>query len=237
MGLQVGRGGGSGSGLLFGTGTSIFADNAARDAYFTANPTQLTQYDDNEFLLIQVGTGFQRRRSNAWIVVTNVVRGPQGVAGTAPTVSGIWTPTVSLIEQKDGADNPVAAGTVDIQSASWVGDDNYVKFTIFSRYTPNVGVIAGSFTFAVSTPFSVSDFYGASEIVEHIWTRDDPTTPDIDESRSYGGQGGGGNVYVAIENDVADTTPFSRILISIGLHTWATRDWPRNIVTKGVFYR
>ena len=32
------RGGGSGSGLLFGTGTSIFADNAARNTYFTANP-------------------------------------------------------------------------------------------------------------------------------------------------------------------------------------------------------
>ena len=75
------RGGGSGSGLLFGTGTSIFADNAARNTYFTANPGQLDQYDENEFLLIQVGTGFQRRRSDAWIVVTNVVTGQKGDKG------------------------------------------------------------------------------------------------------------------------------------------------------------
>lgn len=73
--------GGEGSGFLFGTGTSIFADNAARDAYFTANPAQLTQYNNNEFLLIQVGTGFQRRQNNAWIVVTNIVTGPKGQKG------------------------------------------------------------------------------------------------------------------------------------------------------------
>ena len=79
--VEDNRGSGGGGGLLFGTGTSIFADNTARDAYFTANVGQLTQYNDNEFLLIQVGTGFQRRKSNAWIIVTNIVKGKKGDEG------------------------------------------------------------------------------------------------------------------------------------------------------------
>ena len=78
------RGGGrGGGGLLFGTGTSIFADNAARDLYFANNVGQLEQYNLNEFLLIQVGTGFQRRRNDAWIVVTHVVTGARGERGPA----------------------------------------------------------------------------------------------------------------------------------------------------------
>ena len=74
-------GGGGGQNTFFGTGTTTFVDAAARDAYFTANPLQLDQYDMFEFLLIQVGTVFQRRSASAWINVTTVVTGPQGIKG------------------------------------------------------------------------------------------------------------------------------------------------------------
>ena len=89
--MGISRSGSRGSGgLLFGTGTSIFADNAGRDTYFTANPNQLTQYNNNEFLLIQVGTGFQRRHNDTWIIVTNIVRGPTGVKGdTGPPTNAM----------------------------------------------------------------------------------------------------------------------------------------------------
>ena len=78
--LPSGDGGGI-SDLIFGTGTSIFADNTARDLYFAGNVAQLIQYRENEFLLIQVGTGFQRRKGSAWVVVTNIVAGKTGGIG------------------------------------------------------------------------------------------------------------------------------------------------------------
>lgn len=46
----------------------MFADNASRDAYFVANPTELT-----EQLFIKVGTGYQQRLSGAWQASTAIV--------------------------------------------------------------------------------------------------------------------------------------------------------------------
>ena len=77
--LQTGVGGGGG--FQFGTGTVNFTNNAARNTYFTANPGMLAQYDTNEFLLIHVGTAFQRRENNAWVTVTNIVKGEKGDEG------------------------------------------------------------------------------------------------------------------------------------------------------------
>lgn len=62
-----GVGGGSVAGVLrFGPDTNNFADNSARDTYATANPTWLAEYDDDDSLVIQVGSALQRRVSGAW---------------------------------------------------------------------------------------------------------------------------------------------------------------------------
>ena len=81
QGSVLQTGGGGGGGFQFGTGTVNFTNNAARNTYFTANPGMLAQYDTNEFLLIHVGTAFQRRENNAWVTVTNIVKGEKGDEG------------------------------------------------------------------------------------------------------------------------------------------------------------
>ena len=48
--------------------THMFADNTARDTYFIANPTELT-----EQLFIKVGTGYQQRLSGSWQASTAIV--------------------------------------------------------------------------------------------------------------------------------------------------------------------
>ena len=76
---------GSGGGFTFGPAVNTFADNAARDAYATANPDWLAQYDASEFLVIAVGTGenqeIQQRIGNAWQIATAVI-GIPGQDGT-----------------------------------------------------------------------------------------------------------------------------------------------------------
>ena len=98
---QGGFSGGGGQNTFFGTGTTTFVDETARDAYFTANPLQLTQYENFEFLLIQVDTGFQRRSASAWIDVTTVVTGPKGEKGDAATArvqKGLHVATLAIPE-------------------------------------------------------------------------------------------------------------------------------------------
>ena len=48
--------------------THMFADNAVRDAYFVANPSELM-----EQLFIKVGTGYQQRLSGVWQASTAIV--------------------------------------------------------------------------------------------------------------------------------------------------------------------
>lgn len=50
------------------TMTHMFADNAVRDAYFVANPSELI-----EQLFIKVGAGYQQRLSGAWQASTAIV--------------------------------------------------------------------------------------------------------------------------------------------------------------------
>ena len=94
-----GRPGGPGGGAsAYGLGPpqNTFADDTARDAYATANPTWLAQYNDNRFFWIRSGTQIQRRNaaSNGWEQVTAVVQGPAGRDGlpadveTDATLSG-----------------------------------------------------------------------------------------------------------------------------------------------------
>ena len=88
----VGLGGGSGAGFqLFKKTTdgldAIFADAAARDAYFGANPADLALLDADQFLIIKLldnGVGevaYQQRQLGTWVDVTSLVQGEQGPAG------------------------------------------------------------------------------------------------------------------------------------------------------------
>ncbi|MCP3685756.1 MAG: hypothetical protein GY861_24170, partial [bacterium] len=64
-----------------------YADAAARDVYFGANPSELTRLDQNQFLIIRLaddGAGsvaYQQRASSAWVDVTSLVQGNTGPAG------------------------------------------------------------------------------------------------------------------------------------------------------------
>ena len=87
------QGGGSGGGLLLGPATNTFsagslsAVHTARNAYATANPTWLQQYDDNpNYVIVVTDTGtsttrYEARRGGAWADVTPLLRGPQGDEG------------------------------------------------------------------------------------------------------------------------------------------------------------
>ncbi len=65
----------------------VYADAAARDAYFGANPSELARLDENEFLVIKLlddGAGsvaYQQRAGGVWRDVTSLTQGDTGPAG------------------------------------------------------------------------------------------------------------------------------------------------------------
>ncbi len=65
----------------------IYADAAARNTYFSANPTELSRLDQNQFLIIKLldgGSGsvvYQQRASSSWLDVTSLIQGNTGPAG------------------------------------------------------------------------------------------------------------------------------------------------------------
>lgn len=67
--------------------SGVYADAAARDAYFGSNPSDLARLDSNEFLIIKLldnGSGqvaYQQRVSGAWLDVTSLVQGEVGPSG------------------------------------------------------------------------------------------------------------------------------------------------------------
>ena len=89
MGIVGGGRGGSGFQLFTqANGTSgVYADAAARDVYFNANPSELARLDANEFLIIKLlddGAGkaaYQQYVNPVWVDVTSLVQGETGPAG------------------------------------------------------------------------------------------------------------------------------------------------------------
>ncbi len=65
----------------------VYANAAARDVYFGANPSELARLDNNQFLIIKLlddGSGsvaYQQRSASAWVDVTSLVQGEAGPAG------------------------------------------------------------------------------------------------------------------------------------------------------------
>ena len=80
----------------------IFADNIARDNYFTTNPTEKVTG-----IYISVGTGFQQWDGTTWLDKTAVVTGPMGATGI-PGVDGVGVPvggtTGQILSKIDGTD-------------------------------------------------------------------------------------------------------------------------------------
>lgn len=76
---------GSGGDSAYGLGppTNTFANDAARDAYATANAAWLADYNANRFFWIRNGTKIQRRNASgtSWEDVTPVVQGRTGGRG------------------------------------------------------------------------------------------------------------------------------------------------------------
>lgn len=73
----LGATGGSGSTIVV-SAAHTFADNTARDTYFTGHTSEKTNG-----LVIIVGSAYQQWNGAAWIVITAIATGPAGAAGSA----------------------------------------------------------------------------------------------------------------------------------------------------------
>ena len=128
MSLRKGGGRGGGSGFRFGTPRVSVADNAARNTYFTTNPGELTQYDEDPFLVIAVGTGYQYRTNDAWADVAVVLVGERGLPGTnAPRVE-----TEYSINGVDYTDDPSLTDPTTHIRVSVDGGSTFVVFILDS---------------------------------------------------------------------------------------------------------
>jgi len=85
MGLTIGLGGSGGSGgkVIRVPDKYIFADAAARDAYFVANPAELI-----EDLYVVTGGSLQQWRSGSWVNVMFVFKGDRGDKGDSAFI--LW---------------------------------------------------------------------------------------------------------------------------------------------------
>ena len=77
------------SGFGYGSPTVSVADDAARDLYFTNNPSELVQYDESPNVFIQVGTGLQHRVAGAWDDAAGFIQGLPGIQGPPGGMGGI----------------------------------------------------------------------------------------------------------------------------------------------------
>lgn len=124
---------GGGGGLVINP-NHIFADNIARDNYFTTNPTEKVTG-----IYISVGTGFQQWDGTAWIDKTAVVTGPIGPIGLTGA-DGLGVPAGGtagqVLSKIDGIDNNTvwvnlsanaeSILTKPINIASFVGKNGYI---------------------------------------------------------------------------------------------------------------
>jgi len=104
--------GGSGSGFQLFTQANndpgIYADAAARDVYFGANPSDLARADNNEFLIIKLidngsaEIAYQQRQSSIWVDVTSLIQGEDGLDGPPGDITGPGTTVDSSLLAWDG---------------------------------------------------------------------------------------------------------------------------------------
>jgi len=117
--------GGSG-GFRLGPVQNTFADSAARDTYFSANPENLARYDADELLLILVGTGssaeYQQRVNNAWQSANSVLQGPQGLDGDAASLANV---TVGHVPYKDSNNTLADSGAQVLSDGTLLAPGNF----------------------------------------------------------------------------------------------------------------
>ena len=99
-----GGGGGGGTGFSLGDGTSVFANNTARNTYFTNNPGRLTQYEEDPFKLITTGSDFQRRSGTSWENVNNILKGEQGDKGDTGDADEYFVLAASVAQTNSNKD-------------------------------------------------------------------------------------------------------------------------------------
>lgn len=133
--VDWGTTGGTGTGFQLFTQSNnvagIYADAAARDVYFGANPADLARLDADEFLIIKLldnGSGdvaYQQRDSGTFLDVTSLVTGPDGSAANFANVSEGAIPSLSsdLVNFEDsGATRQSNGAIVFGDSAATLGN-------------------------------------------------------------------------------------------------------------------
>lgn len=100
---------GGGSGAITIADDNIFTNDAARDTYFTANPSELVAD-----IYIQSGSNFEQWVNGVWQDVTAVIRGPTGLTGNTGA-SGI---TYSLRSVNTGQTINITDNTVIVDASA-----------------------------------------------------------------------------------------------------------------------
>ncbi len=107
--------------------SEVFANDTARDAFYTANPSLLIADT-----LIQSGSAFELYNGSSWQTVTTVVQGPAGPTGPAGALSSVG---IQGPPQFSVADSPLTAnGTIIIDNTpatnlGYDGSNRLVSYT------------------------------------------------------------------------------------------------------------
>lgn len=184
----------------------VFADFAARDAYFTANPLEKTMG-----LYVAVGSSFQRWDSSTWINITAIVKGNDGAEGKS--AYEIWLQAGNTGTTNDFLAS-ITAGLIDFYTAGsggvnggqvvFVTTTNTVQAANSSNVT-HAGRIVGiaSATTAESDTVRVQK---AGSIICPVWN----LTP--------------GNIYyLGAGGDIASTPPTTGFVQKIGVAETSTK--------------
>lgn len=151
----------------------VFADNTARDAYFTSNPAERTP-----FTLISVGEGWQEWSGTAWVSKTQVLTGPRGLKGDTPVKGVDYDDGVTPVKGVDYDDgltyHPYTAYASDAAGSDFSLTPGTLKYT------------AQIFSTTVLDPPTESDFSAATWVK---FAGDDGYTPVKDTDYFDGAPG------------------------------------------------
>ena len=186
-------GGGSGAGFRLFTQTAdgqsaIYANAAARDAYFTANPGDLTILDDDQFLIIKLlddgfgSVAYQQRQASTWVDVTSLVQGetgPPGATGNSFFFDSIMerdqffstSPNEQLLEP--GLPVCVNVGEETVSNYVWNGENSPPTYdptdwVVASLQVSTGTIFLGPFGASLSSGNEVLSFQGANGVKRYM---------------------------------------------------------------------
>ena len=150
---------------------------------------------------------------------------PGGTSEAAPA-SGTWIPVISEL-QLNNDETLTDAGSITISDAYFVGNGSRRHFEIYYTYTPptqNPPEISSiQFKISLPTEFSIQDFYGSVEYYLNTYNSN---------GDAYFGESGGGAIFLA---DPTDTAPFTEGFVVSYFKNWATTEYAKDGIIKGVF--